>query len=427
MGENRFGIKNCGLNEWVITFESNKAKDQEPWEKHSIYILPRGYVDPKRSQAYKPQIVSFGPYHHGHDELRPMEEHKHRALHHFLARTRKPLHLYAAALEQEAQKLMDSYKDLDQGWKDLGRFLPLMILDGCFMRELLRTSEGDFTESDYSFHDPIFSKHAIISIMPRIRRDMLMIENQIPLLVLKTLLTNVDQVVNELVLGFYSIRAPEPVEGLGLHVLDVVRKSMVVHRPNRVRQIIPPGSTMDVIWPATELEEAGISFETSRSNSLTDIDFKNGILWLPQIIIDDATESKFLNMIALEHLHMGSENEVSSYVAFMDNMIDTDKDVKLLAKSMIIKNFVGTDQAVADLFNGLAHDASIHPDSHLSSVHHQVTAYCENEWNKYLAYLRHNYFKNPWSFISFLAGILAVCLSITSFIYATVNFIERHR
>jgi Plant protein of unknown function len=79
-----------------------------------------------------------------------------------------------------------------------------------------------------------------------------------------------------------------------------------------------------------ELYEAGIRFKQSRTTSLHDIHFKGGALSLPVIVVDDATEYVFLNLMAFERLHVGAGNEVTSYVFFMDNIIDSAKDVSLL-------------------------------------------------------------------------------------------------
>ncbi|KAM7496227.1 hypothetical protein LguiA_020641 [Lonicera macranthoides] len=67
-------------------------------------------------KAYKPQAVSFGPYHHGEEYLKPMEEHKCRALFHFIKRSKKPLEPYFESLAQFVQDLKDSYKTLDLVW-----------------------------------------------------------------------------------------------------------------------------------------------------------------------------------------------------------------------------------------------------------------------------------------------------------------------
>ncbi|KAL6003616.1 hypothetical protein ACLOJK_023849 [Asimina triloba] len=409
--------------------KSLAAEEEAVWKKHSIYKIPAGFGVPSRRNAYQPQLVSFGPYHHRDKDLQPMAEHKERALLHFLGRSQKALKLYIAALEPVAEQLMGSYAELDKEWLDKAQFLKLMIVDGCFMIEVLRSASSAMPP-DYATTDPIFSRHGILNTIPRMKRDMLMLENQIPLLVLKTLMAVEqkppapdDEAINQLVLDFFSPQAPSQKE-LGLHVLDVVRKSMLAEDPDtRFRsQAGKKSSTNDVIWPATELQEAGIQFERSSSRSLKDISFEKGVLSLPEIMVDDASESKFLNLMAFEHLHAGAGNEVSSYVSFMDNIIDSERDVILLSQSKIVKNFVGTDKAVAKLFNGIAQDVSIDPVSRLSAVHHKVTDYCNRDWNRHLANLRGTYFRSPWALISLLAAVFVLGLTVIQFVYQVIDF-----
>lgn len=156
------------------------------WRKHSIYRVPT-WIKNLNPKAYLPQTVSFGPYHHGEEPLKPMEMHKHRALLHFLKRTKKTFEEYLGSLEEVVQELQDSYQGLDEKWKvDKDEFLKLMIIDGCFMLEILTISTGG-KSSDYAFNDPIFSSHGMLYTVPYIKRDMLMIENQLPLIVLEKL------------------------------------------------------------------------------------------------------------------------------------------------------------------------------------------------------------------------------------------------
>jgi Plant protein of unknown function len=56
------------------------AAELYEWSKHSIYRIPACIKD-LNSKAYKPQVVSFGPFHHGEPQLIPMEEHKRRYEH----------------------------------------------------------------------------------------------------------------------------------------------------------------------------------------------------------------------------------------------------------------------------------------------------------------------------------------------------------
>ncbi|XP_058096160.1 UPF0481 protein At3g47200-like [Magnolia sinica] len=432
MGKNTVAIHQPSHQDWVIDVKSklqyiSRSAEEELWSQHSIYRVPTGFGDTSRSKAYKPQVVSFGPYHHGKPRLKPMEEHKHRALLHFLRRSNKTLEEFMEALEELMEQLMDSYKQLDKAWRHPEKFLKLMILDGCFMLEIFRTSKE--IPIDYAYNDPIFSKHGKLCIMPHIKRDMLMIENQLPLLVLKTLAAvesgnpQDEESINELVMNFFAPSSQPFKMGQRLHVLDVVRKSMLPGPPEGKSTKKKPAlkETADVIWPATELLEAGIRFMMIPTHSL-EIKFQKGILMLPQIIVDDATESKFLNLMAFEQLHAGIGTEVSSYVSFMDNIIDTEKDVILLNKRKIIMNFVGTDKSVAKLFNGISQDVSFDPDNSLGEVHKKVTAYCNKRRNRWRANLWHTYFRSPWAFISLLAAIFLLGVTVTQAVYDLISF-----
>lgn len=219
----------AAAKQWVISINKelenlpNIPEESARWSKRSIYRIPASVTDINR-RAYKPQIVSFGPYHHGNENMKAMEEHKRRALLHFLKRSKKSLQSYVDALAPAAQDLKDAYDQLGPDWEDTEKFLELMIVDGCFVLEILRaaTSATNRAEQaqahhqppaplpaaqceaadeptqpqprndqslvrDYAANDPIFSKHGKLYIVPYLKRDMLMLENQIPMLVLEKL------------------------------------------------------------------------------------------------------------------------------------------------------------------------------------------------------------------------------------------------
>ncbi|CAL9131554.1 unnamed protein product [Musa acuminata var. zebrina] len=126
-----------------------------------------------------------------------MEEHKDRALTHFLKRANKSLQDVRTAMAEVVQQLRGAYQSLDGKWAGDEMFLHLMILDGCFMLEI-------------------------------IRRDMMMFENQLPLLVLYKLVFvegrgDCVEYVNELVLTFWDKTLT--VEGERRHLLDMLRLS----------------------------------------------------------------------------------------------------------------------------------------------------------------------------------------------------------
>ncbi|GJR36986.1 UPF0481 protein-like protein [Tanacetum coccineum] len=167
----------------------DSSSEMEQWKKRSIYRVPSCVTDLNK-RAYKPQSVSFGPYHYGEPNLESMEENKHRALLHFLKRYKKPFECYVNAVLKVVEDLKNAYSSLDQKWhQDTSSFVKMMILDGCFMLEILRVAttqdeDGDNVD-DYASNDPVFSNHGKLYIMPYLKRDMLMLKTVTDLLFLK--------------------------------------------------------------------------------------------------------------------------------------------------------------------------------------------------------------------------------------------------
>ncbi|KAG5522192.1 hypothetical protein RHGRI_034393 [Rhododendron griersonianum] len=429
-----------------------RAADHEKqhWKKRSIYRVP-AFVRNLNKKAYEPQSVSFGPFHHGKDDLMPMEKHKHRALLHFLKRSNKPLESYVRSLAEVAQILKDSYESLDPTWERDNRFLQLMILDGCFMLEVLRNYTQ--TVNDYADNDPIFSSHGKLHIVPYIRRDMLMLENQLPMLVLTRLLAveneetkEDEEFVNKLILKF-CCRTRFPLDspmGKCLHLLDVHRKIILWEdnssdtkrhdgggdkgQNDKKRKTDSEASAGgdEIIRSAMELNEAGIIFRKSRSQSLKDITFVGGELRLPPIVLDNTTESMLLNLIAFERFHVGVENAVTSYIFFMDSIIHSAKDVSLLHDKGIIQNAIGSDKAVAELFNSISKDATLDPASSLVLVHEKVDRYCKRPWNKWRLNLYNLYFSflatRPWWKFSVTLALGILTLTLLQTVYNMLSF-----
>ncbi|KAF2320799.1 hypothetical protein GH714_030909 [Hevea brasiliensis] len=107
------------------------------------------------------------------------------------------------------------------------------------------------------------------------------------------------------------------------------------------------------IKSATKLNQAGIQFQKSKTRCLDDISFQSGVLKLPVIVVDETTESIFLNLIAYESLHVLAGTEVTSYFILMRSIIKDKQDVALLHSKGIIQNGLESDQEVAKLFNSL--------------------------------------------------------------------------
>lgn len=181
-----------------------------------------------------------------------------------------------------------------------------------------------------------------------------------------------------------------------------------------------------IIRSATELSEAGIQSEMSKMSYLDGVIFnwRKGVLELPQITVDALTNSLFLNLMAFERLHVEAGNDVTSYVYFMDRLIESDKDVRLLHWRGVIDNLLGSDDDVAKLFNSISTDVCLDERSRLSRVQEQVCKYYRKPLPRSMAFAKHNYLANPWITLSIFAAIFLFLLTITQTVFSALDYFK---
>ncbi|KAG0530096.1 hypothetical protein BDA96_05G155400 [Sorghum bicolor] len=136
------------------------AAEASQWQRHAIYRV-LAFIKKLNPKAYRPEVVSLGAFHHGAAELLPMEAHKCRALAHLLLwRSGRPLmEEFRAAMRGAAEQLESAYRDWRGADGVRDRFLEMMIIDGCFVLEVMKATkeDGKRNVSDYAPNDPIFS------------------------------------------------------------------------------------------------------------------------------------------------------------------------------------------------------------------------------------------------------------------------------
>ncbi|XP_073038748.1 UPF0481 protein At3g47200-like [Primulina eburnea] len=450
--------------EWVVNIKEKLDQAQKDdaassWAKLCIYRIPNCLRDGD-DKAYIPQIVSLGPYHHGKKRLRNMDQHKWRAVYRILHRMNQDITIYLDAVKELEERIRACYEGAI--CLSSNEFVEMMVLDSCFILELLCGMAGGFTQLGYSRYDPVF---AMRGSMHSTQRDMIMLENQIPLFVLDRLLGlqsgNPDQkgVVARLALRFFdplmptdepltkrdrkkvesSIGNPSTFDPLtlqgGLHCLEIFRRSLLAIRvgPKPTPRIwikrwshtnrVADKRRQQLIHCVTELKDAGIKCKRRKTDRFWDIKFNKGVLKIPRLLIHDGTKSLFLNLIAYEQCHLDCSNDITSYVIFMDNLIDSAADVSYLHYCGIIEHWLGSDAEVADLFNRLCQEVVFDiNDSNFSRLSEQVNRYYEYRWNAWRATLKSKYFSNPWAIISFVAAVVLLLLTSSQTFYGIYGY-----
>ncbi|CAK9176296.1 unnamed protein product [Ilex paraguariensis] len=361
--------KESGSNSHIIDIEEpyiSLAKSMEASleklptlsSKRCIYRVP-----PKLRKinevAYTPLIVSIGPLHHGKVGLQAMEKQKRRYLQNFLRRTQKGLLDFVKKANEEEEEIRNCYAETIEFTSD--EFVEMILVDVAFIIEVLW---GSKYISMVEKNDPLFNNPWMIY---DIICDLRLLENQLPFFVLNDLynMANFQAFQPSFVdltreyfkktadKGFYL---PETISSHANHLLDFQRKSL---RPTKPRQ--PPKGTggLDFIPCATKLNEAGVMFKTEKvSKNLFEVKFVEGVLQIPYLEIFDQTEGTLRNMVALEQCHY-QQSYMSDYITFLDMLIDSPKDVELLARSGVIKHSLGNNEDVSNLFNKLSKEIGV--------------------------------------------------------------------
>lgn len=401
-------------------------------------------VSPKLREAneaaYTPRLVSIGPLHRDLPQLHGMEALKLKFLSNFLSRFGISPHTlvkFAAKQESFVRRCYEGTITLSPK-----KLTEVILLDGVFVVELflenyfsqLRDTKELVFENQWMYNDLL--------------HDMLLLENQLPISIMKSLLNFVDfSLLNEGVikLTIYDL-AQEFFKNVGntqripwtaercVEARHFVEFLLLLHAPERVqsrderekaRKQVPSRVTkIEYTRSATELLEAGVKFRSGEGDNLFGVvfDLDKGLLIIPKVTINESTETFFKNLVAFEHLgYYGYHSkDITSYVVLMDGFINTSSDVDLLVRRGIIENNLGESQKVADLFNSLYKEVVTEAnDFCFAEVCEKLNDYSRDRyhqlkasWFKSRVMLRRDYFSNPWSCISLFAATLLLLLTI---------------
>ncbi|KAF3786155.1 UPF0481 protein [Nymphaea thermarum] len=454
---------------WVIDIEEEyESYDPSEYElkleRKCIYRWPNDLVITSSLSKHRtPHMASLGPYHHRKEHLQPMEHHKKRALYRILKRSGVSLYSFLDSLKGIEQELRDSYDNLDPKLPT-DSFLRMLLFDGCFILEILRSS---CISNENWFHafEPVFSRFGKLTMTVAFR-DMLLLENQIPLRVLRKLLeveerreTSDDAYLNNLICDFYCFESLS-IHGPGLHILDIYRKCLIMDSTMEDQTTASVEGFIKYVWlryepclhvigkgikrmllgipifvfrllskqiskpgnmrSAMRFHEAGVEFMKAKPCSGLKITFdeEHGVLTLPFIVVDVNTAAIYMNLMAFERMHPKLRNpEVTSYVSFMIDLIDTAEDVSLLCSRGFVMNLFGSDERAANVFNKMGDGITYSLDDEL---YEQLQSYVASDWNAAKAYLKRNYFQNPWSSLSLLAAIVLLVLTFIQTLFSVL-------
>ncbi|CAO1939320.1 unnamed protein product [Urochloa humidicola] len=318
-----------------------------------------------------PMLVAIGPYHHdASDHLKKMEEVK-RAVALQLSKrwgTKPAREVYEAvlAVEGRARKLYAA-DHVPAAMADPGNFAAMMFFDACFLLQYMEASESaEFTKQEDALSKLLFSNRGWI------HNDIMLLENQLPWLVVQTVINSLPQdrakhyieVVGRFIaqtgssFNILEVEEREPPfvwDEPPPHLLGLLRQYKTGKErsqrkwPHDVREISAPS--------AIELAEIGIRLRASETALFTDMDLERGpFCWklsLAPLSLTDTKACCLVNMAAFEvaagssYRDHANRTAVCSYLALFSMFMLQEKDVNELRAKCILHDHHSNEEMLA--------------------------------------------------------------------------------
>ncbi|XP_050258536.1 UPF0481 protein At3g47200-like isoform X6 [Quercus robur] len=386
-----------------------KRTETQLLEECRIYRLPR-YLRKWNEEAYTPQVISIGPYHHENQRLKAMEEHKERYFRSFMKRSERSLEYLVGTVREMEERIRRCYEETIDLTSD--SFVKMILLDACFILELL------FRRSSLS----LTSHEDSMVVEPRaaaVKVDLLLFENQLPFFVIKKLQhlaypSLPDALFFKNIFSYFDVftdiqyRQPNPNAEIA-HFTDLLRTFMLPppeESPERINE------HPKLLYSATQLHKAGVRFRLGKSERSFEIKFEDGVLEIPKLEIEGETEVVIRNVMALEQTCYIGNAYFTDYFIFLDYLINSRKDVDLLTKKKVLVNYLGDNNAVMSMINNLNKgivSETVRVD--YRNLYEELNRFYEKSWHRWEATLKSEYFSTPWRFASTVAAIVLLLLT----------------
>ncbi|XP_031128629.1 UPF0481 protein At3g47200-like [Ipomoea triloba] len=440
-------------NDWLRCLETEKhhgfptAGNQPKIQK--VPERRRKITQDNHKSYYDPLVVSIGPIHHGNEELREMEKFKRHLTRKFAEACYKEKGIDLDNVYDKVAEIAESARScyaygLTEQY-DHTTFARMMFVDGCFVLQYIHSTVGGNTREMKMKSDDIAF----------VRGDLLLLENQLPFQVLQALIScrfNDNEEGMKMINKFIKRLRPDPPHkrqsGWITNTKNLIRdlcfpntdpEEGPVHQDST-----PPAHLLELLrrrlikctsatgsggseqakggdeWfsyrSATELKKVGIHFSPAKNRCFSEIrlnsSFHYARLILPPVTIDDSSKSLFLNLVAYEACPDSPDDfGISSFLSFMDSLIDDAEDVKELRKKGVVFNLLGSDHDVAELFNEISRDLVPNPH-YYAQVKRDIQSHYKNKGRVWITEWKHTYFSSPWTLIAFLAATFVIAMDV---------------
>ncbi|XVF79480.1 hypothetical protein PTKIN_Ptkin14bG0226000 [Pterospermum kingtungense] len=411
------------IEDLASSLENEMSNDGRlPMLKHCIFKTPSILLRHKQS-AYVPNYFSIGPYHHGQGKTKRAEKIKIKYLTNLFASMSSGQDLLRrcidsiAVVETNARNCYDLEEEIGFGSEE---FVQMLLVDGCFIIELFR-KDAKLVPIDEK--DPIFSTSFMLQFL---YHDLILLENQIPWFILERLfdvLTTPSETKPLVELAFHFFKTTfssyqTPVEASHFndmnikHILDLLWFSLVSPSKKLANENTYLG--WQPIHSATRLKESGVKFKKVTSESILDINFNQGVLQIPSLLIQETTETMFRNLISYEQCLPHCRPVFTCYAIILSQLIGTAYDLEILCDKGIVDNWLSLEQAT-QFFDKLYQDTYV-KEFFYSKFVQDLNQFCQSWWPRARAAYVHYYLSKSWIVVVVAAQVYACTMLFLTFL-----------
>ncbi|CAM0957761.1 unnamed protein product [Alopecurus aequalis] len=215
-------------------------------------------------------------------------------------------------------------------------------------------------------------------------------------------------------------------------IFDIVRRIFTLGQEKNMFHGLNWSNSVQLLsrWRrAVDYHEAGMQFikrefDEDNPHSLLDIRFRKGLMEIPCVPIDDKSSLLFRNLVALEQTCPQVGDDITAYVVFMSQLTSTAADVALLVQKGIIVHQMESDEDVSTLFTKLFEYVAFdfNGEHYLRSLCCAMEAHYQSRINRWMAWLWHNHFSNPWLGFAAIASAFIILCSIMQTVLAFLSY-----
>ncbi|KAL4607587.1 hypothetical protein ACB092_09G186300 [Castanea dentata] len=372
-------------------------KNKSPMQKiQKVTFLLRN--DKDFEKYYEPRVISLGPIHHGKPKYQLGEKYKLVLTSEFIESSGKSMEEVHKKIQDNIKELRDCFeKEVTMDYNDEA-LAWLLFVDGCAILQFIycvstKDKFKDLSIKDDRLEDSIDTfiegfvkvpkdQHSTCWLnwlskklwqqraSEQQQRDRRKTHNSEK--------KSQDQSI--------SLNIGEP-ERMHIHFLDKLRTSLLANHGGQKEYFVNLETQNDLNWQSyCNIQEL-------------------------QATVDDSTRPKFFNLIAYKMCSdFNNDYGVTSYISFLDSLIDEANDVKELRKAGILYNLLGSDEEVTQLFNEIGTD--LVPNNKINSdVRSRIQKYYKNKGKTWISQAIHDHFSSSgqsWLFLALYWHLLSV-------------------